>query len=81
MTIMELGALGEFISVFVVVGTLIYLASEVRQTRRAMLASAYQARAEMQAAPTRKVIHTIGAFELSAGSPSATREAPPLLVP
>lgn len=48
MTIMELGALGEFLSALVVMATLIYLASEIRQTRRALLASAYQARAELQ---------------------------------
>ncbi len=32
MSIMELGALGEFLSSIVVVGTLIYLAAQIRQT-------------------------------------------------
>ncbi len=36
MSIMELGALGEFLGVFALVATLIYLAIEVRQSKQAM---------------------------------------------
>ena len=43
MSIMELGALGEFVGAFAVVATLIYLAFQVRQNTKAMRANALQA--------------------------------------
>jgi hypothetical protein len=53
MTIMELGALGEFVGAIAVVVTLIYLAAQIRQNTRAMeenerlaLAQTYQMRAD-----------------------------------
>ncbi len=44
MSVMELGALGEFLGVFALVATLIYLAIQVRQSRMQMKASTTQAR-------------------------------------
>ena len=53
MTIMELGAIGEFLGAFGVIATLIYLAKQIRQNTRAMdesrrlaLAQTYQIRAD-----------------------------------
>ena len=53
MTIMELGALGEFVGAISVVATLVYLAIQIRQNTRAMddsrqlaLAQTYQMRAD-----------------------------------
>jgi hypothetical protein len=53
MTIMELGALGEFVGAIAVVATLVYLAIQIRQNTHAMekgerlaLAQAYQNRAD-----------------------------------
>ena len=53
MTLMELGALGEFVGAIAVVATLVYLAVQIRQNTRAMeetkrlaLAQTYQLRAE-----------------------------------
>ena len=42
MTIMELGALGEFVSSLAVLITLVYLAVQVRQTKRAVQSSSHQ---------------------------------------
>ena len=46
MSVMELGALGEFLGVFALVATLIYLAIQVRQSRMQMKASTTQARSD-----------------------------------
>ncbi len=53
MTILELGALGEFVGAFAVLATLIYLAAQIRQNTRSMdeghrflLAQTFQARAD-----------------------------------
>ena len=53
MTIIELGALGEFVGAIAVVATLIYLAVQIRQNTRSMdasrrlaLAQTYQMRAD-----------------------------------
>ena len=53
MTILELGALGEFVGAIAVVATLVYLAIQIRQNTRAMnearrlaLAQTYQMRAD-----------------------------------
>ena len=53
MTVMELGALGEFVGAIAVVATLVYLAVQIRQNTRAMeetkrlaLAQTYQMRAD-----------------------------------
>ncbi len=53
MSIMELGALGEFVGAIAVVATLVYLAIQIRQNTRAMeeskrlaLAQTYQMRAD-----------------------------------
>ena len=46
MSIMELGALGEFVGAFAVVATLIYLAYQIRQSRALLLSNAYQARTD-----------------------------------
>ncbi len=46
MTIMELGALGEFVGAFAVVATLAYLAIQVRQNTRMMRANIRQARSD-----------------------------------
>ena len=43
MSIIELGALGEFLGSIGVIATLIYLAIQVRQTQRAVNANTYQA--------------------------------------
>lgn len=43
MSIIELGALGEFVAAVAVLVTLIYLALQIRQTRKAVSASAHQA--------------------------------------
>jgi hypothetical protein len=46
MTLDELGSLGEFVSSIAVLITLVYLALQVKQTRRVLEANASQARAE-----------------------------------
>ena len=46
MSIVELGALGEFVGAFAVVGTLIYLAYQIGQSRALLLSNAYQARTD-----------------------------------
>ena len=48
MNIQDLGALGEFISSFAVLATLIYVAVQLRETRSALMAQAYQARSDTQ---------------------------------
>ena len=53
MTIIELGALGEFVGAIGVIATLVYLAAQIRQNTRSMedgkrlaLAQTYQMRAD-----------------------------------
>ncbi len=46
MSISELGSIGEFISGLAVLITLIYLAVQVRQTRKVVMAQAYHSRSE-----------------------------------
>ena len=46
MSISELGSIGEFISGLAVLITLIYLAIQVRQTRKVVMAQAYHSRSE-----------------------------------
>lgn len=46
MSISELGSIGEFISGVAVLVTLIYLAVQVRQTRKIVMAQAYHSRSE-----------------------------------
>ena len=45
MSIMELGALGEFLGVFALVATLVYLATQVRDAQRQSTQAAIEARA------------------------------------
>ena len=46
MSIQELGALGEFVSVFLILITLVYLAVQNRQQRKLLLSNVYQARTD-----------------------------------
>ena len=48
MNIQDLGALGELISSIAVLITLVYVAVQLRETRSALAAQAYQARADSQ---------------------------------
>jgi hypothetical protein len=46
MSIVELGALGEFLAAFGVFVTLVYLAVQLRQTQKVVMAQAFQARSD-----------------------------------
>jgi hypothetical protein len=48
MNIQDLGALGELISSIAVLITLVYVAIQLRETRMALAAQAYQARTDSQ---------------------------------
>lgn len=78
MSIMELGALGEFLGSIGVIATLVYLAIQVRHSKESMetntrviMAQISQARADAASARTRAIVHSdhyarIGALEMAA---------------
>jgi hypothetical protein len=63
MTILELGALGEFVGAFAVVGTLFYLAIQIRTSNRLAVTSAYQSRADSNISIVTAVLQSPGAPE------------------
>ena len=63
MTIIEPGALGEFVGAFAVVGTLAYLAIPIRTSNKLALTSAYQSRADSNIKIMTAVLQSTGGTE------------------